>query len=124
LLAGALALTGPERQRWVAAAQGANGRQAEAGLPSAGGLAQPPRRVTIAVLTRDTQDRAGPGIIWLTGGAGQTLLVVHCARTMPAIPFRPQASEMKNEKWHNNRAAEPAHAPVEEGKARCARAFM
>src|SRR5215470_10923664 len=45
LLADALALTEPERQSWVAAAQGANGRQAEARLPGAGGAAQPPRRV-------------------------------------------------------------------------------
>jgi transcriptional regulator with XRE-family HTH domain len=33
LLADALALTGPERQNWVAAAQGANRRQAQAGPP-------------------------------------------------------------------------------------------
>src|SRR5262249_59094490 len=43
LLADALALTGPERQSWVAAAQGANGRQAEAGLPGADGAARLPR---------------------------------------------------------------------------------
>ena len=93
LLADALALTEPQRQRWAAAAQGASRRQAEAGTPSAGGPAQPPRRVTIAVLTQDAQDRSGPAITWLIGGAGQTLLVVHCARTMPAIPCRSQASE-------------------------------
>jgi len=79
LLADALALTEPERQRWAAAAQGASRRQAEAGTPSAGGPAQPPRRVTIAVLTQDAQDGSGPAITWLIGGAGQTVLVVHCS---------------------------------------------
>ena len=86
LLADALALAEPEQQRWVAAVQGANPRQVEAGPPGTGGPAQPPRRVTIAVLTRDAQDRSGPAITWLIGGPGQTLLVVHYARTMPAIP--------------------------------------
>jgi transcriptional regulator with XRE-family HTH domain len=79
LLADALALTEPERESWVAAAQGANGRQEEAGLPGAGGPAQLPRRVTVAVLTGDAQDASGPAITWLIGGAGQTVLVVHCA---------------------------------------------
>ena len=79
LLADALALTEPERESWVAAAQGANGRQAEAGLSGAGGPAQLPRRVTVAVLTGDAQDGSGPAITWLIGGAGQTVLVVHCA---------------------------------------------
>ena len=65
LLADALGLTEPERQRWAAAAQGASRRQAEARLPSAGGPAQPPRRVIIAVLTQDAQDRPGPPITWL-----------------------------------------------------------
>jgi transcriptional regulator with XRE-family HTH domain len=79
LLADALALTKPEQQTWVAAAQGANGRQAEAGLPGSGYPARLPRRVTVAVLTADTQDGSSPAITWLIGGAGQTLLVVHCA---------------------------------------------
>jgi transcriptional regulator with XRE-family HTH domain len=79
LLADALALTEPERESWVAADQGANGRQAQAGLPVAGGPAQLPRRVPVAVLTGDAQDRSGPAISWLIGGAGQTVLVVHCA---------------------------------------------
>jgi transcriptional regulator with XRE-family HTH domain len=79
LLADALALTEPERRSWVAAAQGAKGRQEEAGLPGAGGPAQLPRRVTVAVLTGDAQDASGPAITWLIGGAGQTVLVVHCA---------------------------------------------
>jgi hypothetical protein len=88
LLADALALTEPERESWVAAAQSANGRQAQAGLPGAGGLAQPPRRVTVAVLTGDAQDGSGPAITWLIGGAGQTVLVVHCAiRDMPRYPL-------------------------------------
>jgi len=79
LLADALALTEPERQRWVAAAQGASGRQAEARLTGAGSPAQLPRRVTIAVLAGDAQDRSGPAIAWLISGAGQTVLVLHCA---------------------------------------------
>ena len=79
LLADALALTEPERQSWVAAAQGANRRQAQAGPPGAGAPAQLPRRVTVAVLTGDAQDGSGPAIAWLIGGAGQTVLVVHCA---------------------------------------------
>ena len=79
LLADALALTGPEQETWVAAAQGANGRQAEAGLPGADGPAQLPRRVTVAVLTADAQDASSPAITWLIAGAGQTLLVVHWA---------------------------------------------
>ena len=75
LLADALALTEPERQSWVAAARGANGRQAEAGLSGAGGWAQLPRRVTVAVLTADAQDASGPAITCLIE-AGQTVLVV------------------------------------------------
>jgi transcriptional regulator with XRE-family HTH domain len=78
LLADALTLTEPQRQRWVAAAQGATQQQAEAGLPCADGPAQLPTRVTIAVLAGDAQDRSGPAITWLTSGAGQTILV-HCA---------------------------------------------
>jgi transcriptional regulator with XRE-family HTH domain len=79
LLAGALALTEPERQSWVAAAQGANGRQAEAGRPGSGGPAQLPRRVSVAVFTADAQDASGPAITCLIGEAGQAVLVVHYA---------------------------------------------
>jgi transcriptional regulator with XRE-family HTH domain len=78
LLADALALTEPERESCVAAAQGANGRQAQAGLPGAGGPPPLPRHVTVAVLTADAQGASGPAITWLIGGAGQTVLVVHC----------------------------------------------
>jgi transcriptional regulator with XRE-family HTH domain len=78
LLADALALTEPERESWVAAAQGANGRQTEVGLPGADGLAQPPRRVSVAVLTANAQDGSDPVTTWLIGASGQTLLVVHC----------------------------------------------
>jgi transcriptional regulator with XRE-family HTH domain len=79
LLADALALTEPEQETWVAAAQDANGRQAVAGLPGADGPAQLPGRVTVAVLTADAQDASGPTITWLIGGEGQTVLVVYCA---------------------------------------------
>ena len=79
LLADALALTGPERQNWVAAAQGANRRQAQAGPPGAGAPAQLLRRVTVAVLTAHSQHVSGPAITWLIGEAGQTVLVIHCA---------------------------------------------
>jgi transcriptional regulator with XRE-family HTH domain len=88
LLADALALTEPERDSWVAAAPGKNGRLAEARLPGTGGPAQLPRRVTVAVLTGDAQDGSGPAITWLIGGAGQTILVVHCAiRDVPRYPL-------------------------------------
>ena len=63
----------------LAETQGANGPQAEAGLPGAGGPAQLPRRVSVAVFTGDARDGPGPVITWLIGGAGQTVLVVHCA---------------------------------------------
>src|SRR5215831_14582628 len=79
LLADALALTERERESWVEATQGANGRQAEAGLRGADGPAQLPRPVTIAVLTADAEDGSGLAITWLIGEAGQTVLVVHCA---------------------------------------------
>ncbi len=79
LLADALALTEPERQSWIAAAQSAKGRQAQARLPGAGGPAQLPRHVTVAVLTADAQDAPGPAITCLIGGPGQTVLIVHCA---------------------------------------------
>jgi transcriptional regulator with XRE-family HTH domain len=79
LLADALALTGPERESWVAATQGGNGRQAEAALPGAGGPAQLPRRVTVTVLTGNAQAGSGAATTWLIGRAGQTVLVVHCA---------------------------------------------
>src|SRR5215467_165917 len=72
LLADALALTEPGRESWAVAAQGPNEQQAETGLPGAGGSAQLPRRVTVAVLTGDAQDGSGPAITWLIGGAGQT----------------------------------------------------
>ena len=80
LLADALALTEPERESWAAAAQGPNEQQAEAELSGAGGPGQLRRRVTVAVLTGDAQDASGLAITWLIGGAGQTVLVVHCAR--------------------------------------------
>ena len=79
LLADALALTGPKRQSWIAAAQGAHGRQAQGGPPATGSPAQLPRRVTVAVLTADAQDASGPAITWLIGEAIQTFLVIHCA---------------------------------------------
>jgi len=65
LLADALALTGPERQNWVAAAQGANRRQAQAGPPGAGAPAQLLRRVTVAVLTAHSQHAAMPFSPWV-----------------------------------------------------------
>ena len=79
LLADALALTGPKRQSWIAAAQGAHGRRAQAGPPSTGSPAQLPRTVTVAVLTADAQAASGPAITWLTGEASQTVLVILCA---------------------------------------------
>ena len=79
LLADALALTQPERQNWLAAARGANGRQAQARPPDAGGPAQLPWCVIVAVLTAGAQDASGPAITWLISRAGQTILVVRCA---------------------------------------------
>src|SRR5262249_45130893 len=85
LLADALALTGPERQNWVAAAQGANRRQAQAGPPGAGAPAQLLRRVTVAVLTAHSQHVSGPALTRLIGEAGQTVLVIHCAHPDAAL---------------------------------------
>ena len=79
LLADALALTGPERQSWVVSAHSANRRQAQARLPGAGAPAQLPRRVTVAVLTAHSQHASGLVTTWLVGGAGHTVLVIHCA---------------------------------------------
>src|SRR5262249_29205791 len=79
LLADALALTGPKRQSWIAAAQGTHGREAQAGPPTTGSQAQLPRRVTVAVLTADAQDASGPAITWLIGEPSQTVLVIFCA---------------------------------------------
>src|SRR5262249_60077979 len=90
LLADALALAEPEQQRWVAAVQGANSRQAEAGPPGTGGPAQPPRRVTIAVRTRDAPDRSGPAITWLIGGPGPAPPRVHSPPPMPRVPRKPR----------------------------------
>jgi transcriptional regulator with XRE-family HTH domain len=58
LLADALALTEPERKSWIAAAQGANGRQAKAGLPRSSAWRA---RACIAVL-RGRTDASGPAI--------------------------------------------------------------
>ena len=79
LLADALALTGPQRHSWVAAAQGANRRQAAAGPPGAGSPTQLARCVTVAVLTADAQHASRPAITCLIGEAGQAVLVVHYA---------------------------------------------
>jgi transcriptional regulator with XRE-family HTH domain len=86
LLADALALTGPKRQSWIAAAQGARGRQAQAGPPNTGSPAQLPQRVTVAVLTAHSQHASGPAIVWLIGEASQTVLLTHCAHRDVARP--------------------------------------
>lgn len=56
LLADALELAEPDRESWFAAARGANGQPPEPESPSAGGPAQVPGRLTVAVLTGDLQD--------------------------------------------------------------------
>lgn len=68
LLADALALTQPERESCIAAAQRANGRQAETRLPGSGGPAPLPRCMIVVVLTGDAQAGSGPAITWLIGG--------------------------------------------------------
>src|SRR5215472_13766570 len=53
LLADALELAEPERKSWLAAAREANRQPEEPGPPGAGGPAQVPGRVTVALLTGD-----------------------------------------------------------------------
>jgi transcriptional regulator with XRE-family HTH domain len=84
LLADALGLTAPERESWFAAARDANPRRAEPELPGAGGPAQLPRRLTVAVLTGDGQGASGLAITWLIDKAGDTVLAVQCAPLDPA----------------------------------------
>ena len=87
LLADALALTEPQRESWVAAAAGCEQAAGGGRATRCGRSAQLPRRVTVAVLTEDAQDRSAPAITWLIGGAGQTVLVVHCAiRDVARLP--------------------------------------
>jgi transcriptional regulator with XRE-family HTH domain len=80
LLADALELAEPERESWLAAARRANGRPVEPGPPGAGGLAQVPRRVTVAVLTGDAQNSSAVAITCQIGKAGELVLVVRCAQ--------------------------------------------
>jgi len=80
LLADALELAEPEREGWLAAARRANGRPAEPTPPGAGGPAQVPRRVTVAVLTGDAQDASALAITCQIDNAGELVLVVHCAQ--------------------------------------------
>jgi transcriptional regulator with XRE-family HTH domain len=80
LLADALELAEPEREGWLAAARGANERPAEPGPPDAGGPAQVPGRVTVAMLTGDAQDASALAIICQIDKAGELVLVVHFAQ--------------------------------------------
>lgn len=80
LLADALELAEPERESWLAAARGANRRPAEPGPPGAGGPAQVPRRLTVAVLTGDAPDASAVAITCQIGKAGELVLVVHCVQ--------------------------------------------
>jgi transcriptional regulator with XRE-family HTH domain len=90
LLADALELGEPERESWFAAARGANGRQAEPAIAGAGGPAQLPPRLTVAVLTGDAQDASGLAITCLIDKAGETVLAVQCAPLGAAgYPARP-----------------------------------
>jgi DNA-binding XRE family transcriptional regulator len=91
LLADALGLAEPQRESWLAAVRGANGRPAEPGPPGAGGPVQVPRRVTVAVLTGDTPDASAVAITCQIGKAGELVLVVHCAqRDAARYPARHQ----------------------------------
>jgi transcriptional regulator with XRE-family HTH domain len=80
LLADALELAEPEREGWLAAARGANGRSAEPGPPDAGGPVRVPGRLTVAVLTDDAQDASALAIICQIDKAGELVLVVHFAQ--------------------------------------------
>ena len=116
LLADALALSEPERQRWAAAGQDASLRQAEAGYPVRAAWRSRLRRVTIAVLTRDAQDGSGPAITWLIGGAGQTVLVVHCAiRDVARYPLARLTPPTPGPRSCGSPAAAPTSQPVGEG---------
>jgi DNA-binding XRE family transcriptional regulator len=93
LLADALDLAEPERENWLAAVRRANGRPAEPGPPSAGGPAQVPRRVTIALLTGDAQNTSAVAITCQIGKAGELVLMVHYAqRDAARYPARHQPS--------------------------------
>jgi len=108
LLADALALAEPEQQRWVAAVQGADPRQVEAGPPGTGAGApardyrrpHPGRSGPLRPGDYLADRRAGPDP---PGGALRP--------DYACDPCKSQASEIRNEKWHDNRAAEPTHAP-------------
>ena len=78
LLADALELAEPERERWLAAARRANGRPAEPGPLDAGSPAQVPGRMTVALLTGDAQNASALAITCQIDKAGELVLVVRC----------------------------------------------
>jgi len=80
LLADALELAEPERKSWLAAAREANGQLAEPAPASAGGPAQVPGRVTVALLTGDAQNASALAIVCQIDKAGELVLVVLCGQ--------------------------------------------
>jgi transcriptional regulator with XRE-family HTH domain len=97
LLADALELAEPERGNWLAAARGVNGRPAEPGPPGAGGPAQVPGRVTVALLTGDAQHASALAITCRIEKGGELVLVVRCAqRDAARYPARLFAQRQMN----------------------------
>lgn len=79
LLADALELAEPEREGWLAAARGANGRPTEPGPPRTRRPAQVPRRVTVFVLAGDAQDVPALVLTCQIAKTGELELLVRCA---------------------------------------------
>jgi transcriptional regulator with XRE-family HTH domain len=80
LLADALELAEPEREGWLAAARGANGRSAEPRPPEIGSPARAPGRATVVVLAGDAQDASALAVTCQIDNAGELVLLVHCAQ--------------------------------------------
>jgi transcriptional regulator with XRE-family HTH domain len=80
LLADALELAEPEREGWLAAARGANGRPTESGPPGRHSPAQVSRRVTVVVLAGDAQEAPALAITFQVDKAGELALLMRWAQ--------------------------------------------
>jgi transcriptional regulator with XRE-family HTH domain len=113
LLADALELAEPEREGWLAAARGANGRSTEPGPPGTPSPTQVPRRMTVFVLAGDAQDAPALVITCQIDKAGELELLVRCAQR-DRSEFLPWLLAHAQE-WTTPLFAEPIFGPPERG---------
>jgi len=116
LLADALELAEPERKSWLAAAREANRQPAEPGPPGAGGPAQVPGLVIVALLTGDAQNASAFAIACQIDKAGELVLVVRCGQgTQPDTSSSRTERAARQVSWWRGPAgpdSDPSHSSL------------